>query len=263
MKVSVITTIFNGEQYIEATLESVRQQHFQEWEYILVDDGSKDKSIEIIQNFIKIYPNLNIYLFCPGKLGRAKALNYAISKSKGKFVAIIDADDLWHQEKLTQQVGLMEKYDDVGITGTNTKQFSSNLIDTTSSLNKQPEIKNITYKQMLYVNKLPHCSVMMKRELAHYNESRTSQIDYELWLRLLGEGKKALKIDSFLSFHRVHPNQSFEAKNRVKYVINCYKLQWEYAKQSRNYELIIYLLTRSVYDLFLARLYKSIFLKKK
>lgn len=263
MKVSVITTIFNGEQYIEATLDSVRQQHFREWEYILVDDGSTDKSIEIIQNFIKIYPNLNIHLFCPGKLGRAKALNYAISKSKGKFVAIIDADDLWHQEKLVYQVDLMETDDNIGITGTNTKQFSSNLIDTTFSLNEQPKIKTITYKQMLYVNKLPHCSVMMKRELAHYNESRTSQIDYELWLRHLANGTKVLKIDTFLSFHRVHPNQSFEAKNRRKYVINCYKLQWKYAKQSGNYELSIYLLARSVYDLFLARLYKSIFLKRK
>lgn len=79
--VSVLTTTFNADFTIKQTLNSIADQTYQNFEIVVVDDGSKDRTVNVIENWQKRHGNISLKLFQPGRLGRAKALNYGVEKS--------------------------------------------------------------------------------------------------------------------------------------------------------------------------------------
>lgn len=105
--VSVIIPVYNAEKYIEQTIQSVLQQTFQDFEIIVLNDGSKDHSGEIIQrmqqadNRIQYIPKANT--------GVSDTRNIGISKAKGKYLAFLDADDIWLPENLAEKVSVLEQ----------------------------------------------------------------------------------------------------------------------------------------------------------
>jgi glycosyltransferase involved in cell wall biosynthesis len=100
--VSVIIPAYNAEVFIGRTLESVISQTYKNLEIIVVDDGSQDRTTEIVESFMQI--DNRIILFKQQNAGVAAARNLAIAKSKGEFIAPIDADDIWYPEKIEKQV---------------------------------------------------------------------------------------------------------------------------------------------------------------
>src|SRR5690554_7862010 len=82
--ISIITTVKNGSKYILETLESIKNQTYQEFEHIVVDDGSTDNTIQLLEDFQERNPNYKLFVFQPGNLGRGKALNFAVSKEIGR-----------------------------------------------------------------------------------------------------------------------------------------------------------------------------------
>ncbi|MEY8861416.1 glycosyltransferase family 2 protein [Tenacibaculum singaporense] len=249
--ISIITTVKNGEQYIIETLNSIKNQSFQDFEHIIVDDGSKDNTIELLVTFQRQNPKYKLFIFQPGNLGRGKALNYAISKANFDWVAIIDADDLWHPQKLESQIGILNKNTDVSVLATKTGLFSKNV--------EFDSYKKITFhridpKKMLYRSIISHSSVIIKREDAVYDERRTSQFDAELWYRLAFDNKKTLAlVEQELNYHRIHNNQSFEASKGQSYQKNAIKLSVKYClKTFTLFPIIIYLL-KFIYRLIIPR----------
>lgn len=227
IKVSIITTVKNGSKYILETLESIKNQTYQEFEHIVVDDGSTDNTVQLLKDFQERNPNYKLFVFQPGNLGRGKALNFAVSKANFDWVAIIDADDIWHPQKLEAQANILKRNTDISVLATKTGLFSDSIV-----FNRFEEFteNRIAIKSLLYVNSVSHSSVVIKKDCAWYNESRTSQFDYELWLRLGFDKKKKIAIiKEELNFHRIHLNQSFESKGGNKYVLNGYKLMSQYA----------------------------------
>ena len=104
--VSIITPCYNGERFINYCIESVIAQTYKNWEMIIVDDNSKDNSKNIINSFTKNDSRIfSIYL--ENNIGAAEARNIAISRAKGRFIAFLDSDDLWHREKLEIQIAFM------------------------------------------------------------------------------------------------------------------------------------------------------------
>jgi glycosyltransferase involved in cell wall biosynthesis len=115
--VSIITAFLNEERFLQEAVESVLKQSYTNWELFLVDDGSSDRSTAIAkkyeaENFGKI-----IYLEHDNhsNKGLSASRNFAIEKSKGEFIAILDADDVWLSEKLKDQVAILIKYPEVGM----------------------------------------------------------------------------------------------------------------------------------------------------
>jgi teichuronic acid biosynthesis glycosyltransferase TuaG len=111
--VSVITAAYNAESFIAETINSVVEQTFTDWEYIVVDDGSADDTARIIKMFSQVK-----YVYQSNQ-GVAVARNTGLAHSSGKYIAIIDADDIWVREKLAMQIEVMRNHPEVGFCYTN------------------------------------------------------------------------------------------------------------------------------------------------
>lgn len=110
-KVSIITPCYNGEKYISETIDSVLSQTYSDWEMIVVDDGSKDKSVEIVEKYIK--KDSRIKLVKQENAGSAAARNNGIRHAKGQYIALLDADDIWMPTFLEKQIQFLVNKDAV------------------------------------------------------------------------------------------------------------------------------------------------------
>lgn len=103
--VSIIMPCYNAAPYIARSIESVLAQTYEDWELLITDDGSTDKSVEIIQAYCD--KDERIKLIISDHKGTANARNLSIEKAKGRFLAFLDSDDLWYPEKLQKQISYM------------------------------------------------------------------------------------------------------------------------------------------------------------
>ena len=110
--VTVITIFLNAERFIEEAIESVFAQSYDEWELLLVDDGSTDASSQIALRYAEQYPNKVRYFEHAGheNKGISASQNLGIGEARGDYIAFLDADDVWTTEKLKQQVGILESH---------------------------------------------------------------------------------------------------------------------------------------------------------
>ena len=106
--VTIVTPLYNSINYIEESVQSVVNQTYENWEMILVDDCSSDGSLELINKIAKIEKRLKIIQNKENQ-GSGISRNKAIKLAKGKYIAFLDSDDLWHKDKLKIQIDLMEK----------------------------------------------------------------------------------------------------------------------------------------------------------
>lgn len=112
MLISIVTPVHNGEVFIAETIETVLAQTYQNWEWIIVDDGSGDRTREIVKKKIAEVSNEKIRLIeLAGNNGVAKARNAGIDAAKGRYLCFLDADDLWDSEKLEKQAEFMREKD--------------------------------------------------------------------------------------------------------------------------------------------------------
>jgi glycosyltransferase involved in cell wall biosynthesis len=115
--VSILVGFFNAERFLEETIASVFSQTFEDWELILVDDGSSDDSSRIAQRYAAEYPVKIHYLTHAGhkNLGVCASRNLALSRAQGRFIAILDADDVWLPDKVSRQVKILNDHPHVGM----------------------------------------------------------------------------------------------------------------------------------------------------
>lgn len=241
--ISIICTVKNGEKTIIDTIKSVLSQTYTNWEFVIVDDGSKDKTIDILNNYSLLDKRIKVIF--TGGIGRGRALNKAVNIAKGNYICNIDADDLMHPQKLKLQYDYMLQ---------NPEYF---LITTGSVLiyeNEKPDWgiydnKNLAVKEIddsIFVdNQIGHSSIMMKRNvligLGCYDENRISQLDYELWLRAFCEKLKLGKVDYKLTAKRIHKKQSYENKKRVAYLYRntILKINYIFKYNKKRYRVFI------------------------
>jgi glycosyltransferase involved in cell wall biosynthesis len=118
MEVSIVMAVYQGEKYLAAALESVFAQTFCSWELIVVNDGSKDRSEEIVKRY-------DVRYFYQENRGQPAAQNFAIRKSQGRYIAFLDADDLYSPEKTALQVDFLEKNPKIDFVFGSVEQFIS------------------------------------------------------------------------------------------------------------------------------------------
>ncbi len=107
LRVSVIIPVFNKANWIEETLQSVMNQSYKDWEAIVIDDGSTDNSLKVIETFIDSHPGA-WKLIRQGNQGQCKTRNTGIQESSGEYVAFLDGDDCWAENKLEVQVAMLD-----------------------------------------------------------------------------------------------------------------------------------------------------------
>jgi glycosyltransferase involved in cell wall biosynthesis len=116
-RVSVITIFFNEERFIRESIESVLAQTYQNWELLLVDDGSRDESTIIAQEYAQKYPDKIFYLQHEEhqNKGMSATRNLGIEKAQGEYIAFLDADDVWLPQKLSEQVAILNLYPEASL----------------------------------------------------------------------------------------------------------------------------------------------------
>jgi glycosyltransferase involved in cell wall biosynthesis len=115
--VSVVIPLFNKEKYVEATLQSVVNQTYSEIEIVVIDDSSTDESYQVVQKYLRSHSSRfrNVTVKTRANTGQASARNEGILQSKGEFVAFLDADDVWHPEKIDMQVRYLTVHQEIGL----------------------------------------------------------------------------------------------------------------------------------------------------
>lgn len=256
--ISVVTTVKNGERYLFDMLMSVYSQSYKCYEHIIVNDGSSDKTEEIVHNFLRDYPESNLKLINTEGIGRGYALNMAIDSALGDWIGIIDADDLWHKKKLEIQNNYIDN--ETVVLATESLSFSGGDIDLTTLSNEinSFNVKELKIRDFLSKNSVCHSSVLIKKDFCRYDTVRQSQFDLELWLRLIYQGKAIEKLNAVLTFHRIHKNQHFESKLGKKMALNSFKLKLEYGLKTKSYLSVIKNFCFMIYGVGL----KSIFNRK-
>jgi teichuronic acid biosynthesis glycosyltransferase TuaG len=232
MDVSVIMTVYNGEDYLEESIQSVLNQREIEVELIVVDDGSTDETAAILKKYQR-YDNVTI--ISSEKIGRGNALNLAISKTATDFIANLDADDLFHPEKLRIQYEIMQEDEYIAVLGTGGELISEdfNLRDIEKSRGGEMDIRPIKVPRSSFgkYNPVGHITVMIRKdvleEVGGYNAKRKGQFDYDLWIRILEKNHSIYNLPAPLVYKRIHRNQSFERKNRLRYLRSSTALQRE------------------------------------
>lgn len=246
--ISVLVTVFNSQNTISETMNSILNQSFSDFEIVIIDDGSTDSTGEIISSV----KDNRVKYFNPGRLGRSAALNYGVAKCKYELVAICDSDDIWHHDKLNIQIKILNKFPKADLICTASQNFhTASLLKYKSGFDlEEIPVKEITYKNLLFKNKITHSSVLIKKNLLKYSEFRNSQIDYELWLRLAYEiNIKIIQINYILTFHRIHSAQSFESRG-FKYRLKSIFLVNEFALKSMNLSIFILNNLKIIYYIF-------------
>jgi glycosyltransferase involved in cell wall biosynthesis len=114
-KVSVVTTVYNGEPYFDRAIPGILAQTFDDFEFILVDDGSTDGSLDRLRELAG--RDSRVRVFAPGRLGAAAAYNYGVEQARGEYVARQDFDDRSYPERLRLQVELLDAQPRLGIVG--------------------------------------------------------------------------------------------------------------------------------------------------
>jgi hypothetical protein len=210
--VSIITPVYNSEKLLEQTIKSVQNQTYKNWELILVDDCSTDKSARIINQFSK-KDNRIKYIKLDKNSGAAIARNEALSKSKGKFIAYLDADDTWDRTKLEEQISFMIKHN-YAFACTSYKKIDEN----NKYLKSITIPEKIDYKTFLKNTIIQTVGVMVNteitgKELLIMPNIRRRQ-DAATWCQLLKAGFNCYGIPEFLAYYRVVPNSL--SSNKLK-----------------------------------------------
>ena len=177
-------SVYNGEKYLSEAIESILIQTYKNFEFIIIDDGSTDKSFEIIHHYQK--QDNRIILISRENRGLIASLNEGIKKAQGKYIVRMDADDISVPTRFEVQVKFMEANSDIGISGSAVIRFGENIKTVTWKLLKNNEaIKS----ELLFSSTFAHPSVIMNKTMIFkYNLFYDNQFlhaeDFELWTRM-------------------------------------------------------------------------------
>lgn len=234
-QVNVIMSIYNGEKQLRESIESILNQTFTDFEFIIVNDGSTDGSLEIIESYIdsriQIIDNEE-------NIGLTKSLNKAIKKARGKYIARQDADDISLPTRLELQHEYLEKHPEVALLGTGIYVINE-MGDEIEKRIMHPNPK----KSLLNGNRFIHGSVMFRKsvidEIGAYNETLKYAQDYELWLRMSKEYDDLRNLTAPLYKLRMHRGSilSKNIEEQQMYAVLARKLAMHEIKEAALFNL--------------------------
>lgn len=249
--VTIITPVYNCEKYIKDTINNVINQSYKNWEWILVDDCSDDKSAEIIKEYM-IRDSRIKYFKLEQNSGAAIARNKALEESRGRFIAYLDADDIWNVDKLEKQVEYMVDKN-IGFCCASYEVID----DAGKSLNKQIYMLNeVDYKGFLTNNLLQTVGIMVdlnivEKKLLVMPNLRRRQ-DAATWLQILKAGHNCYGMKEVLCKYRRAENSL--SSNKIKAI----KGVWFLYRKVENLSLLVscYCFVRYAFLAVWKRIYK-------
>lgn len=226
--VSVIMPVYNESEYVRNAVESILNQSFRDFEFIIIDDGSTDNTLDIIKN----YKDDRIIVFESNHQGIVAQLNYGISRAKYQFIARMDGDDISHPHRLEKQVLFIHKNSDIDMVGTNVIYINNY---GRSVIKKEfPENSNSIEYMMPILCSICHPTIMIKKEviieMGGYSNIKYVE-DYDLFLRMLTKKKKMYNIQEYLHFYRFEKSYLKSKKLAIQDLISL-KLGERYIQEN-------------------------------
>lgn len=224
-KISVILPVYNSQEFISQSINSVLNQTYKNFELIIIDDGSTDNSKEICKNLTK--KDDRIVFIDNAHIGLTKSLNKALEIAKGKFIARQDADDVSLPKRFEKQINWFLKDERRVLCGTNCKILNKNNV---YKNNKSLKFTNggIT-KKLKYSNCFVHSSTMFLRNsaknLKNYDENLEYAQDYDLWWKLTTLGEVGNLNEKLLILRNRENSISVKNKNNqtLNFIKSCVK----------------------------------------
>ena len=182
--ISVILPVYNGALYLKESVDSILNQTFQNFEVIILNDGSTDSSEDII----KSYADSRIIYIKQENCGLALTLNRGIEKARGKYIARQDQDDISLPDRFDHQIAFLEKNPDVAVVGCWAKILSDN--DKGEFYDRHPDDYSSILIDLLFDNPIVHSSAMIRKSVLYdvglytTDKNRQPPEDYELWSRI-------------------------------------------------------------------------------
>lgn len=226
-RVSVVMSVYNEERYLSEAVESILQQTFGDFEFIIVDDGSVDRTSAVLRGYhdsrMKVYQQEN--------RGQSSALNRGIRLASGDYVARMDADDISLPERLERQVRFLDTYPEIALVGTWCVK-----VDARTGrhwIQSLPEDDANIRRFMTVDNPFIHSSTMIRKsvldEVGLYDEGLIWQ-DYELWVRIARNHRMA-NISEPLVIRRKHPESLTWTARKSREFWELFIIQCKAAKQ--------------------------------
>jgi len=237
--ISIIIPLYNSGMFITATIDSVLNQSYTNWELLLIDDASMDNTVAVAKTFQAKDSRINLYKNRTNK-GTAYCRNRATELSKGTFIAFLDSDDLWHPGKLEKQLNFMQDHSCF------VSYTSYQLINEVGkSLHKRvAALPQLTYRKQLKNNYIGNLTGMYNASVLGKISAPTlrKRQDWAVWLEAIKlSGKPALGIQEDLAYYRVRAGSISSNKvSLIKYNFNFYRKHLGYSFPKACYYFLVF-----------------------
>lgn len=216
-EISVILPVYNAAEYLFLAINSILNQTFTDFEFIIINDGSTDNSENIIQSFTDARIH---YIKNNANKGLVYSLNKGIKEAKGKYIARMDSDDISIPNRLFEQKNWLDNHLSTAIVASVIKLINEkNQFVGYWGIDKKTLTYNDIKKVLVKENCIAHPSIMGKTEILKkylYKEYQQNIEDYDLWLRLISDGIRINKINQELLEYRIHKASVTKTKLQKK-----------------------------------------------
>jgi len=241
-RISVVIPSYNHGRFLRACIEGIRKQTFQDWEILLIDDGSKDDSVELARQIAESEPRLRIFVN-EQNLGTYGTEQKGVEMSDSEFVAILNSDDLWTPEKLAKQVQALDENKEAALCYVLGWKIDDNdKVDETDDVHFDwpTAERQELLPYLLYENRVLASSVLFRRQGLKFDTSCRYSGD---WVALLNRSfeKPVACVPERLSYWRMHDNNTFTISPRqvleeirVREAIDRDHPRWHLARLAKN-----------------------------
>ena len=224
-KVSIVVPVYNAENYITETVNSVLSQSYENWELLLVENGSSDNSHAVLEELQKKDERIHV-IDMNSNVGAAKARNAGTNAATGKYLAFLDADDLWRSEKLEHEIAFLKEHEAVFVFtgyefGDENAKPTGKIVHVPATMNHKQAMKNTTIFTSTVMFDL---SVLGKEKLMM---PVIKSEDTALWWSVLKDGHTAYGLNENLVIYR-RPAKSLSSNKveALRRIWNLYR-KWE------------------------------------
>ena len=226
---SIIVPLYNCEDFIASTIDSVIEQTYTEWELIIIDDQSNDNSVAIVEQYMLIDKRIRLYQFNENR-GAAQARNKGIKEANGRYVAFLDSDDIWYKDKLEKQINFMEKRNIIF-------SYTGFMRDYGEGKHRTFFVpKKVNYRSLLLKNSICNSSVVIdisKVDKVFYPDIRKRQ-DYALWLFLLRQ-----KVTYGFGVNEILVKRNIRKDSISSNKLGLVKYQWQLYRDFEKFSIMI------------------------
>ncbi|MCT4655723.1 MAG: glycosyltransferase [Cohaesibacter sp.] len=223
-KISVLMSVYDAQDDLHRSMDSILNQTFRDFEFIIINDGSKDGSAKILEDYAA--RDDRIRLVHQANTGLTIALNRGIELARGDYIARQDSDDISYPERFEKQIAVMAQEPDVGLIGGNCDDLYEDGLTGQWGYSSDEELKTIPFFKTAFA----HSTIMMRsqlcRDLGRYDESFKTSQDFEFWMRFAKAGRITMLSEPILQRRII--GSSISSKRRWRQFYDATRARWRH-----------------------------------